>query len=451
MAACPRGHSLPWLIGWTGLPSSFFATPIFTTPRWPLRVTSTSASMTRTCNPQPAWHKGQMLGFHSATPGTSSSSGTKRIKWFSGLPQLASVALVPVTAEIFMNAQRSMALMSRSSKVTRQTIVRGVLARMTIDAKAHAQIDNALGDRLPADVAVTGRALDAGADVGRVVEADVRLVRVAVHTLPRDVHTLALELGDLLDDGPVGGDRRVADQARLHARKTGDGTFGHALMTVLGARESLRDVHVVRKRDRLHGFRPHAEKVLDRRACRATRGCEHRRRLGLAAWRRRVTRSETAGGRDQQQKARPLARHARHSASAGSALAGQAPHVVDDVPHFLLGELALEPLHLELRTGAFADDHEDFAVARSAIPFVVDQVRGVRVLRRHRTVAFGVGAVAELAVLVERLLARGDRLGSRRHGVLHLLGFRAPAQLLPARPDHERAERPPCECENQTF
>src|SRR5439155_5738829 len=450
MAACPRGHSLPWLIGWTGLPSSFFATPIFTTPRWPLRVTSTSASMTRTCNPQPAWHKGQMLGFHSATPGTSSSSGTKRIRWFSGLPQLASVALVPVTAESFMNARRSMALMSRSSKVTRQTIVGCVLALMTIDAKAHAQIDNALGDRLPADVAVTGRALDAGADVGRVVEAHVRLGRVAVDALPRDVHALALELGDRLDDGPVGGDRRVADQARLHARKTGDGTFGHALMTVLGARESLRDVHVVRKRDRLHGLRPHAEKVLDRRACRAARGCEHRRRLGLAAW-RRVTSGDAASSRDEQQKSRAVVRQARHGASAGSAFAGQAPHVVDDVPDLLLGELALEPLHLELRTGAFADDHEDFAVARSAIPFVVDQVRGVCVLRRHRTVAFGVGAVAEFAVLIERLLARGDRLGSRRHRVLHLLSVRAPVQLLPARPDHEHAERPPCECENQTF
>ena len=54
-------------------------TPILTTPAWPLRVVSTSASITRTVTPHPAAHIGQMLGFHSATPGTTSSSGTKRI------------------------------------------------------------------------------------------------------------------------------------------------------------------------------------------------------------------------------------------------------------------------------------------------------------------------------------------------------------------------------------
>ena len=62
-----------------GLPSSFLATPICTTPAWPLRTVSTSASMTRTVTPQPALHSGHTLGFHSATPGTRSSSGTKRM------------------------------------------------------------------------------------------------------------------------------------------------------------------------------------------------------------------------------------------------------------------------------------------------------------------------------------------------------------------------------------
>jgi hypothetical protein len=57
--------------------------------------------------PQPAAHIGQMLGFHSATPGTTSSSGTKRMSWCSGLPQLASVALVPVIAVSLMKSRRS--------------------------------------------------------------------------------------------------------------------------------------------------------------------------------------------------------------------------------------------------------------------------------------------------------------------------------------------------------
>src|SRR5207237_584589 len=40
-------------------------------------------------------------------PGPTSSAGTKRMSWCSGFPQLASVALVPVTAVSLMNARRS--------------------------------------------------------------------------------------------------------------------------------------------------------------------------------------------------------------------------------------------------------------------------------------------------------------------------------------------------------
>ena len=81
-----------------------------TTPAWPFRTVSTSASMTRTLRPQPARHSGQTLGFQSATPGTMSSSGMKRMSWCSGFPQLASVTLVPVTAVSLMKSLRSMNL-----------------------------------------------------------------------------------------------------------------------------------------------------------------------------------------------------------------------------------------------------------------------------------------------------------------------------------------------------
>ena len=63
--------------------------------------------MTRTVIPHPALHIGHTLGFHSAIPGTTSSSGMKRMIWFSGLPQLASVALVPVIAVSLMKSRRS--------------------------------------------------------------------------------------------------------------------------------------------------------------------------------------------------------------------------------------------------------------------------------------------------------------------------------------------------------
>ena len=60
---------------------------------------------------------------------------------------------------------------------------------MTVHAEAHVEIDVALGHRLVRDVAVTGRALDVGADVRRVVEADVRLAREAVDALPREIRS----------------------------------------------------------------------------------------------------------------------------------------------------------------------------------------------------------------------------------------------------------------------
>jgi hypothetical protein len=55
---------------------------------------------------------------------------------------------------------------------------------MTIHAETHAVIHRPLGDRLVRQIAVTRLAVDAGADVRRVVEADVGFVREAVHPLP---------------------------------------------------------------------------------------------------------------------------------------------------------------------------------------------------------------------------------------------------------------------------
>jgi hypothetical protein len=72
------------------------------TPAWPWRNTSASPSTTRASTPQPASHNGQMLGFHVEMPGTSSSSGMKRMIWFSGLPHAVSAALVPEIAVSLM-------------------------------------------------------------------------------------------------------------------------------------------------------------------------------------------------------------------------------------------------------------------------------------------------------------------------------------------------------------
>src|SRR4051812_13787645 len=71
--------------------------------------------MTRTVRPHPALQRGQTLGFHTACPGTMSSSGTNRMSWFSGLPQLASVALVPAIAVSLMNERLSIRIPDAST------------------------------------------------------------------------------------------------------------------------------------------------------------------------------------------------------------------------------------------------------------------------------------------------------------------------------------------------
>src|SRR5215813_3126716 len=103
--------------------------------------------MTRAVTPQPARHNGHTLGFHSATPGTRSSSGTKRMSWCSGFPQPASVAVVPVTAVSLMKSRLSMERdgFSRALVVTGQTVVRGFLFPMTTHAEAHVVIHRPLG------------------------------------------------------------------------------------------------------------------------------------------------------------------------------------------------------------------------------------------------------------------------------------------------------------------
>src|SRR5579864_7598627 len=158
--------------------------------------------MIRTLTPHPLRHSGQTLGFHSATPGTRSSSGTKRMSWCSGFPQLASVALVPVMAVSLMKERRSIS--GGLSKVTRHALVRRVLLAVTVHAESHVEVDVTLGHGLVRDVAMAGRAFDARADVRRVVEPHVRRRRIRVHPLPLQIEAFRLHRGDLLDERPIG-------------------------------------------------------------------------------------------------------------------------------------------------------------------------------------------------------------------------------------------------------
>src|SRR6478609_8101622 len=90
-------------------------------------------------------------------------------------------------------------------------------------------------------------------------------------------------------------------------------------------------------------------------------------------------------------------------------LRADAAQIIDDVPHVVIWHATLVALHLHFRPGAVADDQEDFAVRRAAIPFGVGEIRRVRVFGRHRTVALGFRPVTEPTVLRVGSLPGGDR------------------------------------------
>src|SRR5450631_3253792 len=146
-----------------------------------------------------------------------------------------------------------------------ETVIRGVVRPMTVHAEPHVVVDDALGDRLLGDVAVTRRAVDLRPDVRRVVEADVRLTREAVHALPRDLDPLVRIVGDLFDERMIGRDLTVADHARLDAGDAGDRPLLDALVAV-GALRLFLDVRLVRERDRLLRLRPDGEVIPGRLA-----------------------------------------------------------------------------------------------------------------------------------------------------------------------------------------
>src|SRR6185436_5295875 len=206
MAACPRAQRPPWLIGCMGPPSSFLAARMRTTPACPFRTASASASITRTVSPHPAAHSGQTPGFHTATPGMMSSSGTKRTRGAAGLPQLESAALVPVTAVSLMNERRSIGG-DVPLEVAGQAVDRDLPRGVTVHAIAHRQLDVPLGNGLLADIAVTRRALDLRADVRRVIELHMGGGGVAVDALPRQVDALGAHRRDLLDPWAIDRDR----------------------------------------------------------------------------------------------------------------------------------------------------------------------------------------------------------------------------------------------------
>ena len=134
---------------------------------------------------------------------------------------------------------------------------------MAVDAKTHVQIDFAFSRCLFREVAVARGAVDAGANMRRMVEAHVRRLAVVVNADPGYVFPARLIGSYLLDLRAIGGDRLMAAHADSHAGNARLGTLIHPNVAE-GARQPLRQMHFVGVGDRLHRvLRMDVNKVLN--------------------------------------------------------------------------------------------------------------------------------------------------------------------------------------------
>src|SRR5687768_5290268 len=183
-----------------------------------------------------------------------------------------------------MNERRS--IKTRASEMTCEAIHRRLLLVVTVHAKPHGEVDITRRHGALRDVAVAGGAPDLGADMGRVIETDVRGRRISVHALPDKVLAALAHGGDLLNPRPIGGNRVVADHAGADTRQSGDGAGADRFVAVLRTGDLLAGVDVVRELEGLLRFGPPVEELGGGHAYRRTRGREHRTALSRQEWSR---------------------------------------------------------------------------------------------------------------------------------------------------------------------
>ena len=200
-----------------------------------------------------------MLGLHTAVPGTILSSGTKRIRWYSGLPQLASVALDPVKAEILMNWRRSILVMARQAVVGRPLLL------VAIDAKTHRVIDGALGNGHLHDITMTGGAPHLRPDMRRMIEPDVRFPDEPVNPLPRNVFSALGVITQRLDSR-IGSVANVlmTTHADIDARNSRPSALAHPRVTGVAVDANIVGMDVMREIDRLLRPRLDIQKIPSR-------------------------------------------------------------------------------------------------------------------------------------------------------------------------------------------
>jgi len=156
---------------------------------------------------------------------------------------------------------------------------------VTRDAVAHAQHDVPLRDGLLRDVTVTRRAFEVRANMRRMIESDVRRLRIPEDALPREINALLLHRRYTLDERFVDRNRRMADKARVDTGKTGRPPPRHAFVAHFRTTDALPGMNVVRELDGLHRRGPAPEEIPHRCRERRAGGCVNGGRMGTGGGR----------------------------------------------------------------------------------------------------------------------------------------------------------------------
>jgi hypothetical protein len=168
--------------------------------------------------------------------------------------------------------------------MTGDAIDRCTLLLVAIDTETHGVIDFALGDGLLAHVAMTDRAIDAGANVRRVIKFHVRLGLEAIDTLPGNVLATRFVCGELFDFGLIGGDDLMAGHAEIDARYARVRPLVNTDMAIR-ALHSIAEMNFVGIRDGLDGLGANVKEFADGAGDRSMSRREH---IGVLTRRSRI-------------------------------------------------------------------------------------------------------------------------------------------------------------------
>jgi len=188
------------------------------------------------------------------------------------LPQLARVALVPVSADSFMKERRFILIM------TGKAVVGRALLPVAIDAKTHGVIHDALRHRHLRDLSVTSDAIDLRADVRRMVETHVRLFVESVDALPRHVFVPLCMVAQRLDTriGLIP-EIFVTVHADIDTGNSGARALLNAKVAVGASDADVGGMNLMRKIDRLLRLGSDVKKMFRGIAETAMRRCKFRR------------------------------------------------------------------------------------------------------------------------------------------------------------------------------